>query len=242
MPLTPYIPMAGIRRPTFGVPMTKRALGRTGLSIAPIVFGGNVFGWTADEKTSFDLLDRFFDAGYNAIDTADVYSAWVDGHVGGESEAIIGKWLKRGHVPRDKAIVVTKVGFDNRGRRTGLSAKWIAEAVEAALKRLGTDSIDRYLAHRAGQDTPAVESVAAFDRLMREGKVRAIGCSNFDAAQLQIALDVAARNNLPRYDVVQPEYNLHTRDKFEGPLAELCIREEIGVISYYALAAGFLTG
>ena len=222
--------------------MTKRALGRTGLSIAPIVFGGNVFGWTADEKTSFDLLDRFFDAGYNAIDTADVYSAWVDGHVGGESEAIIGKWLKRGHVPRDKAIVVTKVGFDNRGRKTGLSAKWIAEAVEASLKRLGTDYIDLYLAHQPDEDTPHEETLAAFDRLMREGKVRAIGCSNFDAAQLQIALDVAARNNLPRYDVVQPEYNLHTRDKFEGPLADLCIREEIGVISYYALAAGFLTG
>src|SRR5690606_24723639 len=242
MPLTPYIPRAGVRRPTFGVSMTKRALGRTGLSIAPIVFGGNVFGWTADEKTSFDLLDRFFDAGFNTIDTADVYSAWVDGHVGGESEAIIGKWLRRGHVPRDKVIVVTKVGFDNRGHKTGLSPKWIAEAVEASLKRLGTDYIDLYLAHQPDDNTPHEETLAVFDRLKQEGKVRAIGCSNFDAAQLQDALDVAARNNLPRYDVIQPEYNLHTRDKFEGPLAELCIREEIGVISYYALAAGFLTG
>src|SRR5690606_13983708 len=133
------------------------------------------------------------------IDTADVYSAWVDGHVGGESEAIIGKWLKRGHVPRDKAIVVTKVGYDNRGRKTGLSPKWITEAVDASLKRLGTDYIDLYLAQQPDEDTPHEQSLAAFDRLMRDGKVRAIGCSNFDATQLQNALDVAARSNLPRY-------------------------------------------
>lgn len=222
--------------------MEKRALGRTGLSIAPIVFGGNVFGWTADEKTSFNLLDRFFAAGFNTIDTADVYSAWVDGHVGGESEAIIGKWLKRSGVSRDQAVIVTKVGFDNRGSKTGLSAKWITEAVDASLKRLGTDYIDLYLAHKPDDETPHEETLAAFSRLKQEGKIRAIGCSNFDAAQLQETLETAARDNLPRYDVIQPEYNLHTRDKFEGPLAELCIREDIGVISYYALAAGFLTG
>jgi Predicted oxidoreductases (related to aryl-alcohol dehydrogenases) len=222
--------------------MEQRALGRTGLSIAPIVFGGNVFGWTADEKASFDLLDRFFDAGFNAIDTADVYSAWVDGHVGGESETIIGKWLKRGHVARDQAVIVTKVGFDNRGRKTGLSAGWIAEAVEASLKRLGTDHIDLYLAHKPDDEVPHEETLAAFDRLKQQGKVRAIGCSNFDVHQLQASLDAAMQAGLPRYDVIQPEYNLYTRDKFEGPLAELCTREEIGVISYYALAAGFLTG
>ena len=222
--------------------MQKRPLGRTGLSVAPIVFGGNVFGWTADEKTSFDLLDRFFDAGFNTIDTADVYSAWVDGHEGGESETVIGKWLKRGTVPREKAIIVTKVGYDNRGRKTGLSANWIAEAADASLKRLGTDYIDLYLAHQPDDAVPHEETLAAFDKLKQAGKVRAIGCSNFDAGQLQESLDVAAKTGLPRYDVVQPEYNLYSRAKFEGPLTELCTREEIGVISYYALAAGFLTG
>ncbi len=222
--------------------MQKRSLGRTGLSIAPVVFGGNVFGWTADEKTSFALLDAFFDAGYNAIDTADVYSAWVDGHAGGESETIIGKWLKRGHVSRDRAVIVTKVGFDNNGRKTGLSAKWIAEAVEASLKRLGTDYIDLYLAHKPDPDVPHEETLEAFAKLKQQGKVRAIGCSNFDATQLQASLDVAADQGLPRYDVVQPEYNLYTREAFEGPLADLCTAQEIGVISYYALAAGFLTG
>tara|TARA_R110002020_G_scaffold16655_1_gene58799 strand:+ start:202 stop:1152 length:951 start_codon:yes stop_codon:yes gene_type:complete len=222
--------------------MEQRPLGRTGLSVAPIVFGGNVFGWTADEKTSFDLLDRFFDAGFNTIDTADVYSAWVDGHEGGESETIIGKWLKRGTVSRDKAVIVTKVGFDNDGRKTGLSAKWIAEAVEASLKRLGTDYIDLYLSHKPDEAVAHEETLGALARLKDEGKVRAIGCSNFDAGQLQDSLDVAAKAGLPRYDVVQPEYNLYTRNKFEGPLADLCVREEIGVISYYALAAGFLTG
>ena len=222
--------------------MEQRALGRTGLSIAPIVFGGNVFGWTADEKTSFDLLDRFFDAGFNCIDTADVYSAWVDGHGGGESETIIGKWLKRGHVARDRAVIVTKVGFDNRGRKTGLSAGWIAEAVEASLKRLGTDYIDLFFAHKPDDEVPHEETLAAFDRLKQEGKVRAIGCSNFDVHHLRASLEAAAHHGLPRYDVIQPEYNLYTRDKFEGPLADLCTREELGVISYYALAAGFLTG
>ncbi|NML75192.1 aldo/keto reductase [Rhizobium sp. S-51] len=222
--------------------MQMRKLGRTGLSIAPVVFGGNVFGWTADEKTSFDLLDAFFDAGYNAIDTADVYSSWVDGHQGGESETIIGKWLKRGHVPRDKAVIVTKVGFDSQGRKTGLSAKWIAEAAEASLKRLGTDYIDLYLAHKPDDEVPIEETLEAFSKLKEQGKIRAIGCSNYDADQLQSSFDVATRSNLPRYDVVQPEYNLYTRDRFDGPLADLCIKEEIGVISYYALAAGFLTG
>ena len=206
---------------TGAFPVEKRSLGRTGLSIAPIVFGGNVFGWTADEKTSFALLDAFFDAGFNAIDTADVYSAWVDGHVGGESETIIGKWLKQSSVKREDAVIVTKVGFDNRGQKTGLSAKWIEEAVEASLKRLQTDYIDLYLAHKPDADVPLEETPAAFGKLKEQGKIRAIGCSNYSASQLQEALDTAAKNNLPRYDVLQPEYNLYNRKDFEGPLAEL---------------------
>jgi aryl-alcohol dehydrogenase-like predicted oxidoreductase len=222
--------------------MHLRPLGRTGLSIAPVVFGGNVFGWTADEKTSFALLDRFFEAGFNCIDTADVYSAWVDGHEGGESESVIGRWLKRGTVSRDKAVIVTKVGFDNRGEKTGLSKGWIEQAIDASLRRLGTDYVDLYLAHKPDADVAIEETLEAFDKLKRAGKVRAIGCSNYDAGQLQASLDAAAKAGLPRYDVLQPEYNLYTREKFEGPLADLCIAQEIGVISYYALAAGFLTG
>ena len=222
--------------------MEKRALGRTGLSIAPIVFGGNVFGWTADEKTSFQLLDAFFDAGFNAIDTADVYSAWVPGHKGGESETIIGKWLKQSSLRREDAIIVTKVGFDNNERKTGLSATWIAEAVDASLKRLQTDYIDLYLAHKPDADVPLEETLHAFSTLKAQGKIRSIGCSNYNAEQLQESLDVAANNNLSRYDVIQPEYNLYTRDSFEGPLADLSVKEDIGVINYFGLAAGFLTG
>jgi len=222
--------------------MQNRTLGRTGLSVAPIVFGGNVFGWTADEKTSFQLLDAFFDAGFNAIDTADVYSAWVPGHQGGESETIIGKWLRSGSVKRDDAVIITKVGFDNNERKTGLSANWIATAVENSLRRLQTDYIDLYLAHKPDDAVPLEETLGAFARLKEAGKVRAIGCSNYDAKQLQASLEVAKKTGLDRFDVLQPEYNLLTRDKFEGPLADLCAREEIGVINYYSLAAGFLTG
>ncbi|PVE50839.1 aldo/keto reductase [Rhizobium rhizogenes] len=222
--------------------MQNRTLGRTGLSVAPIVFGGNVFGWTADEKTSFQLLDAFFDAGFNAIDTADVYSAWVPGHQGGESEAIIGKWLKSGAVKRDDAVIITKVGFDNNERKTGLSADWITKAVDDSLRRLQTDYIDLYLAHKPDDAVPLEETLGAFARLKEAGKVRAIGCSNYNAQQLQASLDVAEATGLGRFDVLQPEYNLYTRDKFEGPLADLCAREDIGVINYYSLAAGFLTG
>lgn len=222
--------------------MQNRTLGRTGLSVAPIVFGGNVFGWTADEKTSLQLLDAFFDAGFNAIDTADVYSAWVPGHQGGESETIIGKWLKSGSVKREDAVIVTKVGFDNNERKTGLSADWIAKAVDDSLRRLQTDYIDLYLAHKPDDAVPLEETLGAFARLKEAGKVKAIGCSNYNADQLQASLDVAQETGLGRFDVLQPEYNLYTRNKFEGPLADLCAREEIGVINYYSLAAGFLTG
>ncbi|RKE86542.1 aldo/keto reductase [Rhizobium sp. AG855] len=222
--------------------MQKRALGRTGLSIAPVVLGGNVFGWTADEKTSFDILDRFFDAGFNTIDTADIYSSWADGHVGGESETIIGNWLKRGSVRREDAIIVTKVGGDLGENRRGLSARWIAEAVDDSLRRLQTDYIDLYLAHWPDADTSHEESLTAFSRLKEQGKVRAIGCSNLNAEQLQATLDAAKAAGVGRYDVLQPEYNLYTRSTFEGDLAALCQKEEIGVITYFALASGFLTG
>ena len=222
--------------------MELRPLGRTGLSIAPVVFGGNVFGWTADEKTSFALLDAFFDAGLNTIDTADVYSRWVPGHSGGESETIIGKWLKSGHVSRDKAIIVTKVGSDMGQGHYDLTAKWIETAVEDSLRRLQTDYIDLYLSHFPDPNTPYEETLGAFARLKDAGKIRAIGCSNLDAAQLQASFDAAKGAGLPRYDVIQPEYNLYKRDLFEGPLADLCVSEEIGVITYFSLAAGFLTG
>lgn len=222
--------------------MDMRLLGRTGLSISPVVFGGNVFGWTADEKTSFEMLDAFFEAGFNTIDTADVYSAWAPGHQGGESETVIGNWLKRGTVARDKAVIVTKFGYPTMGDDKRLKAKWVVEAVEKSLQRLQTDYIDLYLSHFPDDDTPHEETLGALAKLKDAGKVRSIGCSNFSAEQLQTSLDAADRNGLPRYDVLQPEYNLYTRNKFEGPLADLCIAEDIGVISYYALAAGFLTG
>lgn len=222
--------------------MEKRALGRTGLSISPVVFGGNVFGWTADEKTSFALLDAFIDSGYNAIDTADVYSSWVDGHKGGESETVIGNWLARGHVSRDQVVIVTKVGSDMGQGHKDLSAKWIIEAVEHSLARLRTDYIDLYLSHWPDPQTSYEETLGAFAKLKEQGKIRAIGCSNLDATQLSDALAAAEKAGLPRYDVIQPEYNLYTREKFEGALRDLCIAEDIGVISYYALAAGFLSG
>ncbi|OCP34611.1 aldo/keto reductase [Ensifer sp. LC163] len=222
--------------------MEKRRLGRTDLSIAPLVFGGNVFGWTADEKTSFALLDAFFEAGLNAIDTADVYSSWAPGNQGGESETIIGKWLKQPGRSRDQAVIVTKVGSELGPDRKGLSRRWILQAVEDSLKRLQTDYIDLYLSHWPDPETPHEETLAAYDQLLSEGKVRAVGASNLNSLQLREALDVAANGGLPRYAVLQPEYNLYDRDSFDGPLRDLCIGEEIGVISYFGLARGFLSG
>lgn len=191
--------------------MEMRRLGRTGLSIAPLVFGGNVFGWTADEKTSFSLLDAFFDAGFNAVDTADVYSSWAPGNRGGESEAIIGKWLKQSGRSRDSAVIVTKVGSELGPDRKGLSRRWIMQAVEDSLRRLQTDYIDLYLSHWPDPDIPYDETLAAYDTLLSQGKLRAIGASNLDAQQMRDALDVAAGKDLPRYDVLQPEYNLYDR-------------------------------
>jgi aryl-alcohol dehydrogenase-like predicted oxidoreductase len=221
--------------------MQKRRLGRTGLQIAPLVFGGNVFGWTADAKRSFDLLDRFVGAGFNTIDTADVYSAWAQGNKGGESETIIGDWMKsRGN--RGNVIVVTKVGSPMGEGKKGLSARYIAEAVEASLKRLQTDHIDLYLSHWPDAETPYTETLGTYRDLVQQGKVRFIGASNLDAGQLRASLEAAKAKSLPRYDVLQPEYNLYDRVGFDGALRDLCIAEEIGVITYFSLAKGFLSG
>lgn len=221
--------------------MQKRPLGRSGLSIAPLVFGGNVFGWTADEPTSFALLDRFVDAGFDAVDTADVYSAWAPGNSGGESETIIGNWMKaRG--ARSKITLITKVGSPMGEGKKGLSARYITEAVEASLRRLQTDVIDLYLSHWPDPETPYEETLGAYDKLLKAGKVRAIGCSNLDAGQLRASLEAAKAAGLPRYEVLQPEYNLHDRAKFEGALGDLCLTEQIGVITYFSLAKGFLSG
>src|SRR3954452_24229598 len=216
--------------------MEKRRLGQSDLMVSPLCLGGNVFGWTADEATSFKILDGFVDAGLNFIDTADVYSAWVPDHTGGESESIIGRWMKaRGN--RHKVVIATKVGWDR-----GLSAARIRTAVEASLKRLQTDYIDLYQSHKDDPNTPLEETLGAHAELIKAGKVRAIGASNYSAARLREALDVSARTGLPRYESLQPEYNLHDRAGYEAELEPLCRENSLGVICYYALASGFLTG
>jgi aryl-alcohol dehydrogenase-like predicted oxidoreductase len=221
--------------------MQTRRLGRTDLAIAPLVLGGNVFGWTADKKTSFAVLDRFAAAGMTAIDTADVYSAWAPGNSGGESETIMGEWMKaRGN--RGRIIVITKVGSPMGKGKEGLSARYIEEAVEASLKRLETDAIDLYLSHWPDMATPIEETLQAYQRLIEKGKIRWCGASNLTAALLEAALAAAKAKGLPRYEVLQPEYNLADRSGFESGLADLCEREEIGVITYFSLAKGFLSG
>jgi aryl-alcohol dehydrogenase-like predicted oxidoreductase len=221
--------------------MQARRLGRTDLSIAPLVLGGNVFGWTADKKTSFAVLDRFVAAGLSAIDTADVYSAWVPGNRGGESETIIGEWMKaRGN--RSRIIVITKVGSPMGKGKEGLSARYIVEAVEASLKRLQTDVIDLYLSHWPDIATPFEETLGAFQRLIERGKIRWCGGSNLTVPLLEAEIAAAKARGGPRYEVLQPEYNLADRREFEGGLADLCRREEIGVITYFSLAKGFLSG
>ena len=222
--------------------MKKRALGKSGIEIAPLVFGGNVFGWTVDESRASSLLDRFVDGGLNAIDTADVYSRWAPGNRGGESETIIGKWLKRSPSRRSQVVVITKVGSDMPGRGKGLSRAHILASVDDSLARLQTDYVDVYLAHRPDAGTPIEETLRAFEDLRTRGKVRAIGGSNYDAAGLGEALAVAAKGKLPRFEILQPEYNLYDRDSYDGPLRELCMKEGLGVITYYSLASGFLSG
>ncbi|WP_199098558.1 aldo/keto reductase [Dyella sp. ASV21] len=219
--------------------MNLRPLGRSSLNVAPLAFGGNVFGWSADEQRSFDLLDAFVDAGFNLIDTADVYSAWVPGNRGGESETIIGKWLKRSG-KRDKVVIATKVA--KWAEHPGLSPFNINQAVEGSLKRLQTDHIDLYQAHEDDASVPLHETLQAFGTLIEQGKVRVIGASNYGADRFAEALAMSAELGLPRYETLQPEYNLVNRKGYEQALEPLVVSENIGVINYYALASGFLSG
>jgi len=222
--------------------MVKRKLGKAGLDVAPLAFGGNVFGWTADEAASFKLLDAFVAAGFNLIDTANSYSHWVPGNKGGESETIIGNWLRQRPGVRAKVLIATKVGSEMGPGESGLSKSYIVAEVERSLRRLNTDCIDLYQSHRDDPKTPIDETLEAYAQLVRQGKVRVIGASNFTAARLAASLQASAAREWPRYESLQPEYNLYTRDKFEGELADLCRKEQIGVIPYFSLASGFLTG
>lgn len=221
--------------------MDRRQLGQSGLTVSPLCFGGNVFGWTADEATSFRLLDAFVDAGFNFVDTADVYSAWAPGNTGGESETIIGNWMKsRGN--RDRIVLATKVGSEMGPGKKGLSPAWIRTAVEDSLRRLQTDCIDLYQSHWDDPATPFEDTLGAYKELIDQGKVRAIGASNLTAPRLREALEVSARTGLPRYETLQPEYNLYSREGYEAELEGICRENGLGVINYYSLAAGFLTG
>jgi aryl-alcohol dehydrogenase-like predicted oxidoreductase len=221
--------------------MNKRKLGNSGLEVAPLAFGGNVFGWTVDEPTSFALLDAFVEAGFNLIDTADMYSTWVKGHKGGESETIIGKWLKRSG-NRPKVVIATKVGKEMGPNRKGLSKTYIHQAVEDSLQRLQTDYIDLYQSHADDPDTPLEETLEAYDQLIKQGKVRAIGASNYSAARLAQSLVVSEKTGYPRYESLQPLFNLYDRVDYEKELEPLCRERGLGVISYFSLASGFLTG
>ena len=219
----------------------KRKLGNSELQVGPLAFGGNVFGWTADEARSFRLLDAFVDSGLNLVDTADVYSTWVPGHHGGESESVMGRWLKQSG-KRDRVLIATKLGKPMGEGKKGLSRAYMQTAVEDSLRRLQTDSIDLYQSHEDHPNTPLEETMAAFGDLMKQGKVRAIGASNYSAARLAEALQVSKKNNLPRYESLQPLYNLYDRAAYEDELEPLCRKENIGVISYFSLASGFLSG
>lgn len=220
--------------------MEKRILGKTDLNIAPIVFGGNVFGWTIDEQKSFEILDQFVESGFNFIDTADVYSRWVPGNKGGESETIIGNWLKKNNKRRE-VIIATKVGSD-MGNGKSLKKDYIINQVEHSLSRLQTDYIDLYFSHFDDETTPVEETLSAYETLIKEGKVRWIGASNFSAERLKESLLFSASNNLPRYEVYQPGYNLFDRQEFEQDHEKICTEHGLGVVTYYSLASGFLTG
>jgi aryl-alcohol dehydrogenase-like predicted oxidoreductase len=219
----------------------KRTLGNSGLAIAPLAFGGNVFGWTADEATSFQLLDAFVAAGGNFIDTADLYSRWAPGHQGGESESIIGRWLKKSG-KRNQVIIATKVGMEMGPDKKGLSKGYIFRVVEDSLRRLQIDCIDLYQAHIDDPATPLEETLDAFAGLIKQGKVRAIGASNYTAERFTQALAISRRLGLPRYECLQPHYNLCERADYETTLEPVCLAHGIGVISYFSLAKGFLTG
>lgn len=221
--------------------MQNRPLGRSGLQVSPLCFGGNVFGWTVDEATSFSLLDAWLDAGFNFVDTADVYSTWVPGHAGGESETIIGKWLKQSG-KRSRVVLATKVGKPMGAGKQGLKPAYIRQAVEDSLRRLQTDHIDLYQSHDDDAETPLEESLQAFADLIQAGKVRAIGASNYTAPRLAEALAASKKHGLPRYECLQPLYNLYDRAAYEDALEPLCVEHGVGVINFYTLAAGFLTG
>lgn len=221
--------------------MNYRQLGNSDLQVAPVTFGGNIFGWTVDEQTSFELLDAFTAAGFNLVDTADVYSRWVPGNKGGESEIIIGNWIKqRGN--RDKVIIATKVGSDMGQGKKDISKKYILQAVEASLQRLQTDYIDLYQTHWDDDITPVEETLEAYSQLVKEGKVRWIGASNLSPARLKASLEASKKHNYPVYQTFQPHYNLYDREVFEKELEQICLDNHLGVINYYALASGFLTG
>jgi aryl-alcohol dehydrogenase-like predicted oxidoreductase len=219
----------------------KRQLGKSGIFISPLVLGGNVFGWTVDEPTSFAIFDAFVAAGFNCIDTADVYSNWKPGNIGGESETIIGKWLKRSG-KRDKVVIATKVGHTMGPQGSGLSKRHILSAVDQSLTRLQTDYIDLYQSHVDDPEIPIEETLGVYYELIKQGKVRAIGASNFTADRLKQSLKVSSRGSLPYYRSLQPLYNLYDREGFESALEPLCLENGVGVIPYYSLAAGFLTG
>ncbi len=221
--------------------MDKREIGRSRINVHPFAFGGNVFGWTIDEKESFKILDGFVDAGLDLIDTADVYATWAHGGKGGQSETIIGNWLKRSG-KRDKVVIATKVGKPMGEGKTGLSRKYITQAVEDSLKRLQTDYIDLYQSHADDKNTPLLETLETFTDLIKQGKVRAIGASNYDGIRLKEALQVSKDHSLAAYQCLQPEYNLYSREYYETELEPVCRERNIGVISYYSLASGFLTG
>ncbi|MBL6456488.1 aldo/keto reductase [Belnapia sp. T6] len=221
--------------------MEQRSLGRSGIKVPPLMFGGNVFGWTIDTAQSHRILDRLVETGLYAIDTADVYSAWAPGHQGGESETIIGEWLKASG-KRGQVVIATKVGMKMGSGDQGLSRDWIMKEVDASLRRLQTDVIDLYQAHKDDESVPLEETLGAFADLIKAGKVRAIGASNYTAPRLKLALETSAKLGLPRYETLQPLYNLMDRKVFEEALGPLCQAEGIGVINYYALAAGFLSG
>jgi aryl-alcohol dehydrogenase-like predicted oxidoreductase len=221
--------------------MNKRKLGKSGIEVAPLAFGGNVFGWTVDEAMSFKLLDAFVAAGFNLIDTADVYSRWAPGNKGGESETIIGKWLKQSG-KRQKVVIATKVGMEMAPDKKGLKKQYIFESVEDSLRRLQTDYIDLYQSHKDDPETPLEETLEAYAELIKQGKVRAIGASNFSAERLGEALEVSNRHGYPRYESLQPLYNLYDREEYETKLEPIVQKNSLGVIPYYALASGFLTG
>jgi aryl-alcohol dehydrogenase-like predicted oxidoreductase len=221
--------------------MNKRKLGRSGLEVAPWAFGGNVLGWTVDEPTAFTLLDGFVEAGFNLIDTADVYSTWVPGNKGGESETAIGRWLKQSG-NRSKVLIATKVGSPMAPGKKGLSRPYILQAIEDSLQRLQTDYIDLYQSHIDDRETPLEETLGAYAELIEQRKVRAIGASNYTAERLAEALQVAQRHGYPRYESLQTFYNLYDREEYESALEPLCLNEQVGVLSYFSLASGFLTG